>query len=78
MVHLYSSRGLGAYGIGPSFLLGHVELPVLAYGYFVSFTSDSDGLSKREPMLQQLVLSFQWAMVGQAKFTAFTLANRGQ
>ena len=72
-MHLYSSRGVGVYGTGLSFLLRHVELTVLAYGYFVSFISDSDGLCTREPMLQQLVLSFRWAMVGQARFTAFAL-----
>ena len=44
-------------------------------GTFVSFTSDSEGLSARRPMLQQLVLSIEWATLSQARFTTFTLVN---
>ena len=42
--------------------------------FCVFFTSDSD-LSTQEPMLQELVLSFQRTMMSQARFTAFALAN---
>ena len=75
MAHLYSSKGVSAYGTGFLSSWDMQNFLLWPMSTFVSFTSDSDGLSTWEPMLQQLVPSFHWAMVGQARFTAFALAN---
>ena len=44
-------------------------------GAVVTLMSDSDGLSRQGPMLQQIVPSIQWAMVDQARVTTFALTN---
>ena len=44
-------------------------------GIFVTLMSDNEGLPKGGPMLQQVVLSIQRAIVDQARVTAFAVTN---